>query len=621
MLGYFKQVWLANRAVGWMILLNLALLVFISSSFTGYFPDANNGLEAAYQIGFLPSIWGLYGILIFLVLLPFTFIPRSAIPLAFLVAILGGTLGVMIYIDSFIYDIFNFHINLFFIRAFWADEGGEFFDVSIKTYVQFTLVALLVTAFQLGVLWLVFKKIVGRKRYPFLGLASGVGMVAVVLAVNITHSWAYAQNYSPITSLNAHVPFHFPIHSRSLKENSLLAGLTSDGDGEEQAGTDSIYYPRQPMQCSAEKNPNIIMVVLESWRGDKLTKEITPNMHALALKSLWFKEHHSGGTVTTKGVFSMMYGLAPTYMDNVVANNGAGGPVLLNVLKDKGYDFGVFPSGDITRIKLSDSAFLPVKDSIEHGEGSNTIEKDYDVFNRMTKLMSERKEDKQPFYGFLFFNSTHYLYYYPEEFKKFSPVDEPSLVDFKSGKDPEPFKNRYKNSLYFVDSLIGDLEKKLKENGQWDNTILVITSDHAEEFADTAPTRFGHGSNFTRHQTHVPLIIHWPNKQAKAYEHITAGVDIIPTLLQDGLGCENDFSDYTNGENLTIEESRDVQVIASYYNYALVTPEGSFIQNPYGLLDSKNNMDQKDSSLELDPKKTFYALDQMKLFYEPVVTE
>lgn len=617
MSNYFLQVWKSVRSIGWVLLLNVALVTGLSLSFVSYFPDSGSLLDSAYQIGLLPAVWGLYAIIAIIVSLPILAIPKLRLPLMLLLATISGTLAVIVFIDNYIYGIFNFHINWFFITAFLQDEGGEFFDVAPKTYALFTFVSIMVTFYQLFVIWLVERRLLVRKRFKFLGAILFVVIFLNVVFINVTHSWAYAQNHMAITSISGHVPFYFPIHSRSVKKNDALASLAGDGAGSAIQNS-SINYPRAPMQCRSQSDssadkPNIIMVVLESWRGDTLDAEVAPNTYAIAQQSNWFKQHHSSGTVTTRGIFSLMYGMVPTYMDNVVANNGAGGPVLLNVLKDKGYNFGVYPSGDIDRIKLTDTSFLPIKEFVEHGKGKNTIEKDYDVLNKMTAKLDEGDD---PVFGFMFFNSTHYLYYYPDQFEKFKPTKKPSLVDFKNGEDPTPYINRYKNSIYFIDSLIGKLVDKLKQTDKWDNTILIITSDHAEEFADTQASRFGHGSNYTRYQSHVPLVIHWPNKLKKDYEHRTASIDLSATLLQDALGCSNPIGDFSNGLNLFSEETNPVQIMASYYNYAFVTEQGSFIQNPIGLLESRDNEDRPSEDLKLNPKEAFSALQQMQHFYK-----
>lgn len=596
-----------------MLGLNVALLTLISSGFSSHFPEALNALDTYYQLVILPSVWGLYALLFALVTLVLSFIPILRIPLLLFCAAIGGSLSVFVFIDNFIYDIYNYHINWFFIEAFLADEGGEFFDISLKTYFTFSFVAALVAATELLFIWLVLKKLARRIHLKNLGKIFAGLVLLIVVSANVIHSWAYAKNYAAITSLGVHIPLYFPLHSRSIAGNSILNSFADEGEGNRKVKS-NIYYPKNDMQCSAENTkPNIIMVVLESWRGDMFGPEITPFTYDLATQSQWFKEHYSSGSVTTKGIFSLLYGIAPTYMENVVANNGAGGPVLLNELKQEGYDFGVYPSGDIFRMKLADSSFLPIKKYIDHGKGKDTIEKDYDVLAKMKALI---KDADKPFYGFMFFNSSHHQYYYPERFKKFTPSKNPSLIDFKQGKNPEPYLNHYKNSLFFIDSLIEDLVSTLKENNQWDNTVLIITSDHGEEFGDTQATRFGHGSNFTRFQTHVPLVIHWPGKEAKSFSHRTASIDVAPTLIKEALGCTNPIEDFSNGESLFKEQSRDVQVMASYYNYAFVTEKGGFIQNPIGLVDSRNNMDQLDPAVKLDPKSALKALQQMKSFYQ-----
>lgn len=609
-MGLFKQAWLTIRAVSWLMLLNVVLITFISLGFTQYFSSPVGLLDGAYQVGLLPAVWGLYAFVGLLLFLPLTLIPYASWPLQVLTIAAAGNLAVLVFIDSYIYDIYNYHINWFFIEAFWADEGGEFFDISLKTYLIFSSVAALIAFVEFFFLWLVNRKILSRKGFKSAGWLLAIFVFLNILFINVTHSLAYAQNYMPITSLSGHVPFYFPMHSRHIAKSTALNEMAVDTKSIDDS---NIVYPKQPMQCvQGENKPNILLVVLESWRADTMTQEVSPNTYDLAQNALWFKDHHSSGSVTTRGIFSLMYGLAPTYMDNVVANNGVGGPVLLNQLKDSGYEFGIYPSGDITRIKLTDTSFLPVRDDVHHGEGKDTIEKDQDVLD---KMISKLDRTESPVFGFMFFNSTHYLYYYPEEFEKFTPTEKPSLVDFKAGKDPEPYLNRYRNSVYFVDDLIGQLIDKLKASGQYENTILIITSDHAEEFGDTSPTRFGHGSNFTYHQTQVPLVIRWPGKEARSFEHRTASIDVSATLIDELLNCDQPISNYSNGESLFDEVSRDVQVMASYYNYAFVTKEGSFIQNPIGLMESKNNDDKLDPNLKLNPKAAFKALEQMKAFY------
>ena len=131
---YLHKVWLANRSVAWMLGLNVLLLTLVSLSFTGRFPTPGNALDIYYQLAILPSVWGLYALLALVLLMPFTVLPKVRYLLILLCAVMGGTLAVTVFIDDFIYEIYNYHINWFFIEAYLADEGGEFFDISLSSF-------------------------------------------------------------------------------------------------------------------------------------------------------------------------------------------------------------------------------------------------------------------------------------------------------------------------------------------------------------------------------------------------------------------------------------------------------------------------------------------------------
>ncbi|QQR94399.1 MAG: sulfatase-like hydrolase/transferase [Bacteroidota bacterium] len=90
---------------------------------------------------------------------------------------------------------------------------------------------------------------------------------------------------------------------------------------------------------------------------------------------------------------------------------------------------------------------------------------------------------QKPFFGFLFYDSPHNYnlpYWLPHPFKPYwENVDHTVLNnDF----DPVPFYNSYKNTVWFCDSLIQQVLSKLEEKNLLENTIVVITSDHGQEF-------------------------------------------------------------------------------------------------------------------------------------------
>lgn len=70
------------------------------------------------------------------------------------------------------------------------------------------------------------------------------------------------------------------------------------------------------------------------------------------------------------------------------------------------------------------------------------------------------------------------------------------------------FRAMYKLNAATADLLLGRLIDSLKRSGQWEETLLVITSDHGEEFGESG--QIAHGGNLGRVLVEVPLVIKLP---------------------------------------------------------------------------------------------------------------
>jgi arylsulfatase A-like enzyme len=89
----------------------------------------------------------------------------------------------------------------------------------------------------------------------------------------------------------------------------------------------------------------------------------------------------------------------------------------------------------------------------------------------------------------------------------------------------------YEQALQYTDAQIGRLLSYLDKAGHASNTIVIITSDHGEEFLEHG--RWGHWENNLYDEIlKVPLIIHLPGNSG---EHVVArqvrSLDILPTVL------------------------------------------------------------------------------------------
>jgi hypothetical protein len=84
-----------------------------------------------------------------------------------------------------------------------------------------------------------------------------------------------------------------------------------------------------------------------------------------------------------------------------------------------------------------------------------------------------------------------------------------------------------------VDHHIGRVFDYLKKTGQWDNTLIIFTSDHGEQLGDHH--LLGKIGYFDQ-SFHIPMIVRDPNPEADAtrgniVRHFTETIDTMPTIL------------------------------------------------------------------------------------------
>ncbi len=115
--------------------------------------------------------------------------------------------------------------------------------------------------------------------------------------------------------------------------------------------------------------------------------------------------------------------------------------------------------------------------------------------------------------------------------------------------DTEYLKDVYKQEIEFMDLEIGRMITWLKENGHYEDTAIIVISDHGEEFNEHGG--FWHGTTLYDEVLHVPLIIKTPSNgpKGKRVPWQVRTIDIAPTITS-MLGLEADSS--WEGENLLI---------------------------------------------------------------------
>ena len=295
---------------------------------------------------------------------------------------------------------------------------------------------------------------------------------------------------------------------------------------------------------------------------------VSPNIDALARRSSVFRNHLSSGNATPHGVFGLFYGIHPTYWAAVKANNAAiDNPVLIDVLGGLGYSFGIFADSQFGRHKIKDAMFrgIPVHETFA---GRSPDARDDDMTTQLIEYIDAEHRARRPFFGFAFYKSTHYSYTYPAGTGPFQPARELDIATVGNEPDPSAYLNDCRNSVYYTDSLIGRILRHLESTGLMGETIVIVTSDHGEEFNDNHAGWWGHTGNFTRFQSQVPLVFHLPGRAPRQVDQMTAHIDVPTTLLEEVYGCGPPH-DYSNGENLfALPAGPRAFVVSGYVNHA-----------------------------------------------------
>jgi len=301
--------------------------------------------------------------------------------------------------------------------------------------------------------------------------------------------------------------------------------------------------------------PDILLIHVEGLRADMVREDIAPNLFGFARDCLGPTHHYSTGNNTGGGMFGLLNGLSAYYYP-LTRKSGAK-PIPLEVLRRLGYfESTYFISNLLTYENIYDLYFKGLSDFTYAG-----VETPVDVADaRMVDAYlaaRARRDPGRPYFDYFVFDSTHYDYDYPLPFERFTPVDTlgigardgllvgPGISEQLSRRGPA-IRNRYKNSVFYVDSLIKRILDALRASGALDRTAIVITGDHGEEFWEKGS--FGHGTAFHEEQVRVAFLMRLPGARPTRYEY-GSHADVMPTLF-DFMGLETPSGPFMTGKSL-----------------------------------------------------------------------
>ncbi|EGQ9278094.1 TPA: DUF3413 domain-containing protein [Vibrio vulnificus] len=566
----FKQ---KLHAHGWFILINALVLMLIASRYFAFLPEFPTDPLGITFI--LAGTWGqmtLLAAIIGLVTIPTLFLPK---PFRNGTQALIASLGVAtLFIDTIVFAQYRFHINAVVLELVMS---GQIVSFPLITWLMVIGgVALLLAAQWWTIRWLENGAPVRALK---LGRKFALLTFAALLATNAIHIWAAAHAYQPVTTVKRYLPLFYPatadkfmrkqgwVDEEALERQKALAFKRKN----------DLNYPLAPLQTQPVEKPlNIMLLVVDSWRADTFNADNTPNMWKYAQSGVVFNNHIATGNATRTGIFGLFYGIPGTYWHGFLANQQS--PVLIDRLQALDYQLGIFTAAQLRKPEFNQTVFTKVENLRIGSEGSRPSELDADLTQDWLAWYDQRDKSK-PTFSFLFYDAPH-GYDFPADFEpKYEPMlKEVNYLKLNNDTDPTPFFNRYKTSVRYVDSMATKVLDKLKESGDLENTLVIITGDHGQEMNDNKLNFWGHNSNFTDAQVNVPFAIFGPGvdvvKMQWSTEALTSHQDVVPTLMKHYLGVTNDVKDYSVGEDLLGDAvKRDWIISSNYSGYAIITDD------------------------------------------------
>jgi len=330
------------------------------------------------------------------------------------------------------------------------------------------------------------------------------------------------------------------------------------------------HYPTEPLHNQLPSQPlNVLIILVDTWRTDMLAPQYMPYTSAFSQTADQFMNHTSGGNCTAPGVFSLFYGIPPVFWNTSIAHHIT--PAMLNAFQDNHYQLAIHVSAPITEPPFADNVFANVTNLPKETAGDNVLERDTKITKDMVSFLTQHKKTDPPFFGFLFYDALHSYSAAPQLTTPFAPSAAINYFTLTNHTDPTPFFNRYKNAAAFDDRLINQVLTTLKQQGLLDNTVVIMTGDHGQEYNDFHQSYWEHGDNYAYWQTHTPMIVHWPTHTPHTYHYPTSHFDISTTLLEDVLHVTTPSRAYSVGDNLYHAKATTPVILAgSYVDNALI---------------------------------------------------
>jgi arylsulfatase A-like enzyme len=406
--------------------------------------------------------------------------------------------------------------------------------------------------------------------------------------------------------------------------------------------------------CGSPPRPNILMVVVDTLRADRLgsygnDRGLTPFLDSLAARGNVFHRAYAQSSWTSPSIASL-------FTSRFQSQHGvirAGGRIrsqettLAEVLRDNGYVTAGFSANGVLRGRGDKMTGGSLRSGSGFGQGFAhyeasapervegiraqalwATERAEDVNRRAVEWLDGRAQPRQlPTFLYLHYMEPHIPYAPEEAFLRqtFAGRDLPDMyrlnaLAYRGNNFPindsilRDIQATYDAEVMSVDAGLRSLFSQLEERAFLDDAIIVVTADHGEEFKDHG--LIGHGKTLYDELIRVPLLILVPEQSERVdVWDIVSLVDVAPTLVDTlQIGRPDSFE----GRSFRVE----LLAATGWWHALLARVDGILASEPrvaYSeLLHDKNHrrLSPHERALVMGSKKLIVGVDGESEFYD-----
>lgn len=341
------------------------------------------------------------------------------------------------------------------------------------------------------------------------------------------------------------------------------------------------------VRASSRRQPNVLVYLIDTLRADHCTpygyaRDTTPQLKRLADEGWLFERAYSQAPWTRPSVATLFSSYLHSF-HNSSKTTGLSPEIetLAERFRKAGYATAAFLSnahvhGASLNFEQGFAKFEAVEKARQRGDSrANQVHEE-------ALAWLENYQDR-PFFLYVHTIDPHAPYDPPESTRGiwsggYEGRMTPARTNARELTDRSPLPpadlqhvlDLYDEEILFNDREFGKLCDALRERGLWDDTIVLVVSDHGEEFYEHEG--FGHGTTLWNELVHVPLIIKLdrrasdPPPGVRVAERVRV-MDVPQTLLlRAGLAApESEFMGVDLGATFALGELAELPVIAEEY--------------------------------------------------------